>query len=463
MANSQQISLLTLHLRHSEDIVNARQRARQIANLIGFDAQAQSRLATAVSEIARNAYRYASGGKVEYLINNTLINPSLTIFISDKGSGINNLDNILGGNYVSKTGMGAGIVGAKRIMDDFAIETAAGQGTKVWLTLNFPKLTRVLTTQTLANITSELAKYRPNDAAEAIQQQNQELLHALEQLSKAREELEERVKERTQQLVETNNQLQQEMREHEQAEEWIRQHQHLLAGVERINSMGEMASALAHELNQPLASIVSFTQGCVRRLETGNYQMADLLYAMKESAQQAERAGSIIHRMKNFARQGKLQLEQVNINTLIQEGLLLINKQVIDNQVTIQLDLNHELPDLQLDKIQIEQVLINIVRNALDAMRPIDNLPRKEIYIKTRMKAEDCIQINIKDTGPGISSEALDQLFDPYFTTKPDGMGLGLAICRTIIEAHQGRLTVNNNSDYGACFTILLPIVRDNK
>jgi anti-sigma regulatory factor (Ser/Thr protein kinase) len=175
-------TILTLAIGCERDTVAARQRARQIARLLGFEAQDQTRISTAVSEIARNAFNYAGGGRVEYSIEGRTSPQLFIIQIRDSGPGISNLSNILDGQYKSSTGMGMGILGARRLMDQFQIDSAPGKGTTIWLKKLLPNRTRVWNGQDLAGMAASLAREGPQDAFQELQHQNQELLNALEEI-----------------------------------------------------------------------------------------------------------------------------------------------------------------------------------------------------------------------------------------------------------------------------------------
>ncbi len=234
--------------------------------------------------------------------------------------------------------------------------------------------------------------------------------------------------------------------------------QHIdLAQIARLNAMGELASTLAHELNQPLASISNYVKGCVIRLKSGNYAVEELLNAMNQAAAQSIRAGEIIHRLKNFIQKGKLYYETVNLNTIIQESIAMVRHEPSATTVNIELDLTQELPILELDKIQIGQVILNLLRNAIEAMQQKSNITHPKIIVKTHYQ-ENKVYVDIIDNGPGCSNEVSKKVFTPYFTTKETGMGMGLAICRTIIEAHSGCLTILPNLKPGAWFRFCLPI-----
>ncbi len=176
------LPILSFSIRFEHDTVAARQRARQIARLLGFDHQEQTRISTAVSEIARNAFNYAGGGRVEYLLEGRTAPQLFIVKISDSGPGIRDLDTILEGRYQSQTGMGLGIIGARRLMDQFQIDSEPGRGTTVWLKKLLPKRARLVTATEIAQVASALIQERPQDAFQELQHQNQELLGALEEI-----------------------------------------------------------------------------------------------------------------------------------------------------------------------------------------------------------------------------------------------------------------------------------------
>lgn len=239
------------------------------------------------------------------------------------------------------------------------------------------------------------------------------------------------------------------------SEEKIHRRQLALNQAARMNSMGAMASVLAHELTQPLSAITNFSAGCIHRMKINNYQFHELLAVMQEIEQQAIRAGDIIHCMKNFVRQGKLHYETIELHELIHETVSLIKQELIQTAIVIQLELVNESLHLVADKIQLELVLLNLIRNSIEALIP---LHKREITISTKKIHQNLLGIKISDTGPGLSPQALEHLFDFCFTTKPNGLGLGLPICRSIVEAHGGELILKANQKTGACFELTLPI-----
>ncbi len=230
-----------------------------------------------------------------------------------------------------------------------------------------------------------------------------------------------------------------------------------LAHVFRLSTMEEMASGMAHEISQPLAAIVNYTQGCVRHLETGTYDATQLVGVMQKAAHQAERAGEIIHRLKNFFCKGQLDKTSCKMNNVIRETVGLIKNELTTSKTRIELTLDKEQPFIFMDKIQIQQVLQNLMQNAIEAMHatPAKN---RHIYIQTKTTEQETIEVTISDTGPGFPKDLIHKVFMPFFTTKAHGRGMGLAICRSIIEAHGGQFTINPNGANNSWIRFTLPI-----
>jgi C4-dicarboxylate-specific signal transduction histidine kinase len=237
-------------------------------------------------------------------------------------------------------------------------------------------------------------------------------------------------------------------------EEKAREHRSQLAHVSRLGTMGELASGLAHELNQPLTAIANFTRGCIRRLQKDDPDLPAILSAMDYSVREAERAAQIIKRLRNFVAKGEVSRSLTSINDSIRMVLELSDNEINRFEITIDLQLEEDLPDILADRIQIEQVVLNLLRNSIESLQSIE-LPRV-ISIHTS-DGDHTITVTLKDNGPGISNENRQNLFHPFFTTKKQGMGLGLSISRSIIEAHGGQLSIMDTDD-GCAFHFTLPI-----
>lgn len=218
-----------------------------------------------------------------------------------------------------------------------------------------------------------------------------------------------------------------------------------LAHVFRLSTMEEMASGMAHEISQPLAAIVNFTRGCVRHLESNEHDRDQLRGIMEKAAAQAERAGEIIQRLKNFFCKGQLVKTPCKMNNIVRETAALMKNELTSSKTKLDFDLDKNVPFIFIDKIQIQQVLLNLIQNAIEAMHEV-RAKEKRIFIQTATISSEVIEVTLSDTGPGFSKDLINKVFMPFFTTKAHGRGMGLAICRSIIEAHGGQFSINPKS-----------------
>ncbi len=244
--------------------------------------------------------------------------------------------------------------------------------------------------------------------------------------------------------------------ERKRAEELAHQQRERLQATARLVTMGEMASSLAHELNQPLAAIASYNTGCLNMLDSGTADSAELKLALTKSAEQAQRAGRIIRRIYQFVRRAEPKSEPCDLAEIIDEVLGLVDADARRQGVRIVREVAPQLPVIQGDRVLIAQALLNLVRNAIEAMR---NMPGEQRQLTVAAHTTiDGIAIAISDMGCGISSETATRLFEPFYTTKTEGMGMGLNICRSVIEAHHGRLWYEANPQGGSIFRIQFPV-----
>lgn len=241
------------------------------------------------------------------------------------------------------------------------------------------------------------------------------------------------------------------------AEIRTRQHQAELAHAARLSSLGEMAAGLAHELNQPLSAIVSYARGCALRMRADDLDPDAFLEVIEEISSQAFRASEVLRRIREFLRHGELQREAADLNDLVREAARFATGEARELGVQLDLALAFERCPVGVDKIQVEQVILNLVRNGFDAMARIPATDRR-LRIATRRENAAVAEVTITDSGDGIDPDHATKLFDPFFTTKRDGLGLGLSISRSIIEAHGGRLWVTPNTSRGSAFHFTLPL-----
>jgi len=245
--------------------------------------------------------------------------------------------------------------------------------------------------------------------------------------------------------------------ERQEAEARLQELQAELVHVSRLTAMGEMASALAHELNQPLSAIANYMKGSRRLLEDSTDERATVLReAMDKAAEQAVRAGQVIRRLRDFVSRGESERRVEDVKKLVEEASALALVGAKDTGVRVRFDLDPRTTFVLADKVQIQQVLLNLMRNAIEAM---EGSQRRELVLATAPAANDMVEISVTDTGPGIAPEVGAQLFQPFVTTKRQGMGVGLSISRTIVEAHGGTIAPHPNPEGGTVFSFTLPAV----
>jgi two-component system sensor kinase FixL len=242
--------------------------------------------------------------------------------------------------------------------------------------------------------------------------------------------------------------------ERQQSQQRLQELQAELIHMSRFTALGEMASTLAHELNQPLTAVASYLKGAGRLLDAGESSGVALARdAIERAAQQALRAGQIIRRLRDFVARGESDRQAENLAKLIEEACALALVGARQSGVQVSVEFDSTSTHVLADKIQVQQVLLNLVRNALEAMQEVD---RRVLTLSTQQLDDDTVRIDVADSGPGIAPEIADQLFQPFITTKQSGMGVGLSISRTIIEAHGGRIWVDRNPEGGVIFHVTL-------
>jgi two-component system sensor histidine kinase DctS len=248
------------------------------------------------------------------------------------------------------------------------------------------------------------------------------------------------------------------IREQRRIEELSRASQERLQATARLAMVGEMASLLSHELNQPLAAISSYATGTLNLLQQGAPSASDVELAMRRIAEQAERAGRVIKSVHDFVRRRDQARERTEARILLDAILPLVNLQARKLGVQVQVHVAPDLPPVLCDRTMVEQVLLNLARNGMQAMdRP--DIRARLLALTVRRSADDArwLQFAVADVGPGIAPEVAEQLFTPFFTTKAEGMGLGLSLCRTVIEQHGGTLAFEPNRPQGTVFSFSLP------
>jgi two-component system sensor kinase FixL len=244
--------------------------------------------------------------------------------------------------------------------------------------------------------------------------------------------------------------------ERQEAERRIQDLQAELLHASRLSVMGQMASTMAHELNQPLTAVTNYLEAGRQLLATGVSGPERINEMIEKAIAQAQRAGDVIRRLRGFVGKGETERRIHSLNQVVQEALALALVGARQRGVRTSLELDHALPPVLVDQVQIQQVVLNLVRNALEAMEPVE---RRELTVGTRGVPEHrVVEVIVADSGPGIAPELAGRLFQPFVTTKATGMGLGLSICREIVEAHHGRLTTAPAPSGGTVFRVTLPI-----
>jgi PAS domain S-box-containing protein len=243
------------------------------------------------------------------------------------------------------------------------------------------------------------------------------------------------------------------------AEARIKNQEIVLAHVSRLSMMGEMATGLAHEINQPLAAIAAYAEGAAVRLRNGNVDTHRLAQVVDRISADAHRAGEVIRRLRKFVRKREPDRTQVDLNELVMDVVQFVATDTRQREVTICFDLDDDLPALQADAVEIQQVLLNLVRNGCDAMQETDPANR-HLVIRTRSDGQESIEVDVEDRGHGLHESMEDQVFEAFFSSKNEGLGMGLAISRSIIESHGGRIWVTPNLEGGATFHFSLPAAK---
>jgi C4-dicarboxylate-specific signal transduction histidine kinase len=226
--------------------------------------------------------------------------------------------------------------------------------------------------------------------------------------------------------------------------------------------MGEMAAGIAHELNQPLTAISNYVQACQRLIGNQAIERHELQQILGKVGVQARRAGMVIQGLRRFVQRKSIVREATNINQVVRDVMMLAELDCRANHIPITAEADEELPRVQGDPIQLQQVLLNLIRNAVDSMTEIDN-KEPGISLLAAVRGSDEIVISVTDHGTGVQEKDAARIFDPFFTTKQDGMGLGLALSRSIAEAHGGRLVFTDNPAGGTIFSLILPTLPEEE
>jgi signal transduction histidine kinase/CheY-like chemotaxis protein len=436
--------VLTVRIAREEDVVVARQRARQIAELLGMDGQAQTRLATAVSEMSRNAFRYAGGGTVEFSIDSD--SATLAVIVGDTGPGIPHLTSVLDGSYRSTTGMGVGIVGTQRLVDGFDIVSTPGKGTTVAMRKAIPRRTLPLAPGDFARFAETLTRQQPASQALEVEHQNHELLSALAELAQRQDELARLNAE----LQDTNRGVLALYAELDEKAETL----------QRADAMkSKFLSNMTHEFQTPLNSILALTRLLLDRVD-GDLepeQEKQVLF-IRDAAQNLS---ELVHDLLDLAKveAGKVTLRPATVSVSDVFGALrgVIRPLQQRPEVTLHFDAVDDLPPLFTDEGKISQVLRNYLSNALKFTE------RGEIRVSASVDADGTVLFQVRDTGIGIAKDDQARLFQEFgqipnrLQANVRGTGLGLSLSRRLAELLGGSVGVVSDAGAGSTFWLRVP------
>jgi len=439
--------ILSVNLQQESDVVLARQRARQIAAELGFAPLEQTQIATAVSEIARNAYEYTGGGVVEYALSGKTPPQLLEIKISDKGKGIANLASILAGEHKSQTGMGIGIMGAQRLMDQFHIRSKPGQGTVVELLKILPRKQEMLKPQALGKIGEALLRAQPSDAAGELRQQNSELLMSLQDLRRQREEL----AHLNQELQDTNRGVVALYAELDERAEHLRRADELKT---------RFLSNMSHEFRTPLNSILALTRFLLDGTDgkLGDEQVKQVGFIRKS----AENLSDLVNDLLDLARveAGKTVMRPSEFTVPSLFGALrgMLRPLLVGDAVALLFEEAADIPALETDEGKLSQILRNFISNALKFTE------RGEVRVTASYLAEqDLVKFDVIDTGIGIAATDHEAIFQEFTQVenrlqhKYQGTGLGLPLSKRLAELLGGQITLDSQLGSGSTFSLIIP------
>lgn len=438
--------LLSVRVEQEHDIVAARQRARQIAAALGFEGTEQTRIATAVSELARNAYQYARGGSVHFDLEGTSAPQVLSINVIDRGPGIAPLDQVLAGSYHSGTGMGLGIVGTRRLMDHFSVQSGA-DGTSVVVKKLLPRRAALVTPDAWRALVQTLAQERPRGLGEEVRQQNQELLRTLDELRRRQEELE-RV---NGELQDTNRGVVALYAELDERADHLRRADELKT---------KFLSNMTHEFRTPVNSILALTSLLAERLNSGPEVKDEVFYIRKSAQQLSDLVNDLLDIAKVEA--GKIDVRPAPFEVESLFGALrgMLRPLLVNQSLSLLFEDASELPPVISDETKVSQILRNFISNALKYTE------RGEVRVRAALEdTRTAITFAVADTGIGIPEPDLARVFDEFvqienpLQRRAKGTGLGLPLSKRLAELLGGAVEVTSELGLGSTFTLTLPLI----
>jgi signal transduction histidine kinase/DNA-binding response OmpR family regulator len=446
-ADGASIPLLAVVVAHEPDVVTARQRARQIAEMVGFEEQDQVRIATAVSEIARNAFRYAGGGRIEFLLHGTVPPQLLTVVVSDRGPGFRALDDVLDGRFRSTTGMGRGIVGTRRLMDQFSIHARPGGGSVVTMGKLLPTRARLVDRQQVARIVALLAAQRPPAPLEEVAYQNRELLRALEELRKRQDDLERLNAE----LEDTNRGV-------------VALYAELDEKADHLQRADQMKSRflsnMTHEFRTPLNSILALTRLLLDRRDGALSAEQEVQVSLVRKA--AQDLSELVNDLLDLAKveAGKTVVHPTEFDPAKMFGALrgMLRPLLVSDAVTLSFEEPEGVPLMWTDEAKVSQILRNFISNALKFTE------RGEVRVTASYDPDTAmVTFRVSDTGIGIAPEDQDRIFQEFSQVEHPvqrrvrGTGLGLPLSRKLAHLLGGRLGVVSEPGNGSTFFAIIP------
>lgn len=440
--------ILFAEIQTEHDIVMARHRALQVASLVGFEEQDQTRIATAVSEIARNSFKYAGGGKIEFLVDPDSAPQKLVIRISDEGAGIRDVDRILSGQYKSKTGMGMGIIGARRLMDGFDLKSSSA-GTTALLEKVFPRKAPPLTTTAVAELAGQLARQEPEDLVGELQRQNHELLRTLEELQKRQEDLNRLNAE----LEETNRGV-------------VALYAELDERAQHLKNSDQMKSKflshLSHEFRTPLNSILALCRILLDRVDgdLNPEQEKQIQFIRKSGENLFELVNDLLDLAKVEAGKTVVRAERFQVSALFGTLRGMLKPLLQGDSVELIFEEPSGIPPLRTDEGKVAQILRNLISNALKFTE------KGEVRVSAALTPfRAAVRFTVRDTGIGIAPEHQEKIFQEFtqienpLQTRARGTGLGLPLSRKLAELLGGGISVESEPGVGSTFRVTIPLV----
>jgi signal transduction histidine kinase len=446
--------IVTLPIESESDVVVVRQRARHIAELLGFERQDQTRIATAVSEIVRNAFSYAGGGRAEFMIEPGETPQLLRIRVVDKGPGIANLQSILDGEYRSQSGMGLGLIGARRLMDHFKIQTAAGAGTSVELDQRLTHRSQRITQSKLSEIALALKRDSVTDPLTALREQNRELMQSLEEIRKRDEE----GKQLNQELGDTNRGVVALYAELDERAEQLRH-----ASEHKTRFLANMS----HEFRTPLNSVLALSRLLLDRIdgELTPEQERQIGYIRRSAEGLLELVNDLLDLSKVEAGKIDVKCTRFTVSGLFGALRGALRPLLTSTSVQLNFDIADDMPELVTDEGRVAQILRNLISNALKFTE------EGEVRASARYDADNGIAIfTVRDSGIGIPPEHHGRIFEEFSQVDTrlqkmvKGTGLGLPLSRSLAQLIGGNITVESVVGQGSVFTLAIPaLLRDPK